>query len=291
MVQPPRVSYLICSTPRSGSTLLTEALRGTGVTGRPDEYFLPSEQHLWKQQWGVTSAHEYLEAAVREGMTPNGVFGAKIMWDYFDDFIRFLKYANGIQNRNASATETISATFPETKFIWITRRDKIRQAISHSRAIQSNFWHDWKGNGRRPSTQPKEAVFRFSIVNELLQTIILQEACWGQFFADSNIVPLTIVYEDLVADYEGVTRKLATYLGLEVSTELNVLQARTRKQSDAKTEDWVRRYMRRRQLQRMIHLIAAVPLVLRNRYVLRRLAPKRSLHPRWMFERDQSGSE
>ena len=32
-------AYLVCATPRSGSTLLCEALKGTGVAGRPEEYF------------------------------------------------------------------------------------------------------------------------------------------------------------------------------------------------------------------------------------------------------------
>src|SRR5438309_9224996 len=32
-------SYLVCATPRSGSTLLCETLEATGVAGRPREYF------------------------------------------------------------------------------------------------------------------------------------------------------------------------------------------------------------------------------------------------------------
>ena len=32
-------SYLVCATPRSGSTLLCEALAVTGVAGRPYEFF------------------------------------------------------------------------------------------------------------------------------------------------------------------------------------------------------------------------------------------------------------
>src|SRR3954453_1014417 len=32
----PSLSYLICTTPRSGSTLLCEALENTGVAGRPE---------------------------------------------------------------------------------------------------------------------------------------------------------------------------------------------------------------------------------------------------------------
>jgi LPS sulfotransferase NodH len=35
----PRRSYLVCATPRSGSTLLCETLEQTGIAGRPREYF------------------------------------------------------------------------------------------------------------------------------------------------------------------------------------------------------------------------------------------------------------
>ena len=35
-------SYLVCATERSGSTLLCELLAGTGVAGRPEEFFEPS---------------------------------------------------------------------------------------------------------------------------------------------------------------------------------------------------------------------------------------------------------
>ena len=35
----PNRSYLVCATPRSGSTLVCHALEETGVAGRPEEYF------------------------------------------------------------------------------------------------------------------------------------------------------------------------------------------------------------------------------------------------------------
>src|SRR4051812_39199959 len=40
---PVDLSYLVCATPRSGSTLLCELLSATGVAGRPQEYF----EHLY----------------------------------------------------------------------------------------------------------------------------------------------------------------------------------------------------------------------------------------------------
>lgn len=35
----PELSYLICATPRSGSTLLCEAMQNSGIAGCPEEYF------------------------------------------------------------------------------------------------------------------------------------------------------------------------------------------------------------------------------------------------------------
>ena len=104
------LSYLVCATERSGSTLLCELLAGTGVAGRPEEYFEflnasgrvrqpreyfddaadpgilellpPLEPPLPAMPWP-----ERLAAARERGTTPNGVFGAKMMWAYLGDFL------------------------------------------------------------------------------------------------------------------------------------------------------------------------------------------------------------
>jgi LPS sulfotransferase NodH len=36
----PHTSYLICAATRSGSFLLCEALKTTGLAGQPEEYFI-----------------------------------------------------------------------------------------------------------------------------------------------------------------------------------------------------------------------------------------------------------
>src|SRR5262249_7015918 len=77
---PARKCYIVCATPRCGSNLLCEGLSLTNRAGRPEECFLPwatpapdSEPRLAAQ----------LHQALVNGTTPNGVFGAKIMWWYF----------------------------------------------------------------------------------------------------------------------------------------------------------------------------------------------------------------
>ena len=39
----PKASYLVCASPRSGTELLCRGLAGTGVAGRPQEYFLAED--------------------------------------------------------------------------------------------------------------------------------------------------------------------------------------------------------------------------------------------------------
>ncbi|MCP4417029.1 MAG: hypothetical protein GY805_10425 [Chloroflexi bacterium] len=53
----PAISYLICATPRSGSTLLCEALRNTNLAGNPDEYFGPMHISRWKNLPGWSFLH------------------------------------------------------------------------------------------------------------------------------------------------------------------------------------------------------------------------------------------
>ena len=119
MHAPTTAPYLICATPRSGSTLLCDLLTATGVAGRPEEYFqlLPitgRARHpreylapVWEgeiaailgerspvddeptqlEQRGAATFDEYLERIRAIATTPNGVFGAKVMWGYFPGLI------------------------------------------------------------------------------------------------------------------------------------------------------------------------------------------------------------
>src|SRR4051812_21324718 len=116
----PDQSYLVAATPRSGSTLLCELLAGTGVAGRPAEYFehlhatgLPRQPRQYFDGLDdpevvdllaptvpgapVTAEafRERFEAALREGTTPNGVFAAKVMWGYLPDLLLGLRSLSG----------------------------------------------------------------------------------------------------------------------------------------------------------------------------------------------------
>src|SRR3954468_8679460 len=166
----PSSSFLICATPCSGRTLLCAALEGPGVAGapveyfealrhsgrprRPQEYFIGAQDRTILRHLGELSVsdgrparsplwnrHEYepfLSWAIEQGMTPNGVFGAKLMWGYFGDFVSLLR--NIPAYRDLPLVELLPGVFPNLQFVRVVRANKVRQAVSLWKAIQTASW-------------------------------------------------------------------------------------------------------------------------------------------------------
>src|SRR5450755_4426878 len=108
----PERAYLVLATERSGSTLLCEALRQTGVAGRPLEHFevleptsLPRQPReyfhgisdpeilsvlppLQPGSSGREPPEEWWARIVRDGSGGNGVWGGKLMWAHTCDLLR-----------------------------------------------------------------------------------------------------------------------------------------------------------------------------------------------------------
>src|SRR3954453_16229905 len=152
-------SYLIAATPRSGSTLLCELLAATGVAGRPAEHFedlhatgRPRQPREYFDRVGDPAVLELLaptepgapvtpdasrrrcESALREGMTPNGVFATKVMWSYLPDLLHGLQalpQCAGLQGAPA-----LAAAFPGLRHVQVLRRDKVAHAVSLWTAVR-----------------------------------------------------------------------------------------------------------------------------------------------------------
>lgn len=232
----PLTSYLICATPRCGSYLLCEALRNTGIAGRPDEFFYPDTAAVWRERWGATSDAEFLSRAIDAGSTPNGVFGAKVMWGYFDDFTRQLRRLPGA-SRRAPVPELLAAAFPNLSFVWITRRDKVRQAVSHWRAAQTNVWV-WGGERQ----EAREPAFDFRQIDRLVRQNQEHDRAWQRFFAAHRISPFVVVYEQLAEAYETTATQILRFLNISVPDDLVFGERRMKRQADDLSESWVEQY-------------------------------------------------
>jgi len=227
----PQRSYTIWFSQRTGSTLLNKALASTGIAGDPSEWL-----HFMSRD-PATFAIEDLERIWAHGTTPNGVFGIKINFEqrWIDAFRTLLRLPP-----ETSRADVWSAAFPNcSKHIYMTRRNKVRLAVSWWRAIVSDEWH--RERGAKPMEKDLTDLYNYEAIRHLMFESAIREAAIEDFLTESGIVPLTIVYEDFVQDYEGTVRRALVYLGLDADGA-TVGAPAFEKLADEVAESWVQRF-------------------------------------------------
>ena len=226
----PRISYFVCGTPRCGSWLLCGLLASTGIAGRPHEWFWHDTEQANRRAWAVSGFSQYLACVRAAGTTPNGVFGAKLMWRQVDSLSVRLRHVG-----NASSPRALIAQqFPKPCFIWIKREDIVAQAVSWARAIQTGQWHHWD------SPSPQAPKYDREQIDALAAEIAADNAAWRTWFATNEIQPLALWFEDVVADSGGATRTVLRFLDTDADgVSIAKLTVRT---SDQLNEQWLRRY-------------------------------------------------
>lgn len=250
-------SYIICTTMRSGSTMLGSGLRETGVAGRPDEYFappvrLPQAQvfemeparyrEMLNQHRLAHPADQVVREIIEAGTTDNGVFGVKIHFQRpFSDFHNAVELLQACFNdRLASPHELFSRAFPRLSYIWLRRSDRVAQAVSLYKAIRTSEFVRVDG-----SSNPINAVsaedFDFAAIRRLVDWLQSGDDGWRAFFKRHRIEPLTLDYEDLAAEYESTLRSVLDYLGLSGQCT-TIAHTRHRRQADEISEQWAARY-------------------------------------------------
>jgi len=241
--QPPRLSYLISATPRTGSYLLCEALRATGIAGVPTEYFNSGCETYWAPRWGASDYRSYLDEARRRGSTSNGVFGGKL---HGRQFVRLIRQVSGEEHIAPDRQrEVLELWFPDVRFVLMRRRGALRQAISYVRSVQSRIWWD-ADEAPAPCAEPDpNAVrFEFALLQNALKDLEAEEDIWLRFFDTHGIEPLELYYEELVTDVDGAMRSVMTHLGLKLDSAFTLPPSVFRRQADDVTDQWERRYWR-----------------------------------------------
>jgi LPS sulfotransferase NodH len=221
---------------------LCESLKNTGLAGVPEEYFLLQadepgfEFSRWSNAHNVHNQDEFIEMVKEKGTTSNGVFGSKMMWNYFPETMHLLRKTSGFQT--ISDARVLQQLFPNLRYIWITRNDKVRQAVSWSIAAQSNVYASWMGEVRE-----EELTFDFSQIDNLHRLVLEGESGWRAFFNENNIEPFHVTYEALVNNYEGTAKSILDFLSIEYPANLVFSKRKLRKQANALNDAWVEKYL------------------------------------------------
>lgn len=270
-----RISCVICTTPRTGSWLLSEALLASGLAGRPEEYlrhdwylhyvstrrldyhhqlhFWPGTEHR-KKRWqngllgdDANCYSAFLQAVLNAG-TSGAIFGIKIHRGQLDEAVKLAR----LTQPGITDVELILSWLPQPRFVFLHRLDTIRRAVSHLRAIRSGVWWQYENISIPEAPINTEAVDVETIDRLMLQNRA-QNHKWRRFFRSASVRPLVITYENLIQDINGAVRAVLSHLGVESELAQPLPPPRLRRQSDDWTEYAVQTYLAWKRHDRQLH--------------------------------------
>lgn len=228
----PRRPYLLATVPRSGSTFLSHVLWRTGCLGAPLEYLNfdpagpyghanaspPEQVRLWR-------------SALRHRTSPNGVFGLKGFPTQFEAL------ALGNPELLAIVMRQLLPSRATSRVVFLRRRDRTAHAISYARAILSGVWRQ-----EQETTGRAEPAYSPIAVERADRLISDQESAWEAMFADLRLTPLTLWYEDVVADPAGACSAVADHLEVEIVAGAEVEIPPIRRQAQDGAREWAVRH-------------------------------------------------
>ena len=276
----PALSYLICATPRSGSTLLCAALDDTGIAGHPEEHFeilletgQPRQPRDYFQRSNDPEVWALLDDA--EFRDVLGEYGGRYsehparrdpLWRPPD----FGRLVDGALHKGTTENGVLG-----TKIMWAYFRDFVRLArrtwgladvrpcevpasvLPNMRRFVWMRRRDttrqavslWKAlqtqQWRKDSDEDisgGDLRFSFAAVDHLKLRIDEHNAAWQDFFEGCGVEPMEVVYEELIEDYRGTVLWLLDGIGISVPENFAVAEPKMRRQADELSEEWVRLY-------------------------------------------------
>lgn len=243
---PPARSLIVCTQQRSGSTLLGESIYFAGGFGCPLEYLHLGFRPQFERRWQTSGLRDYVSQLYRLRTSSSGTFAIKLFWRDLLDLAREYAPAEfGGLPRGSAATmasgtqrrlfEILSELFPNPRFVHLTRKDSVRQAVSFVVAGQTNRWRKFSDRKR----DDPEIEYVFGTILRMLALIQKNDAHWLDFFRANDLPYYAIAYEGLAADYEGTLRPFFAWLG---RPDAPIVPPRLQVQSDEHTEALLERF-------------------------------------------------
>ena len=121
---PPHPGYFLAGLPRTGAGI------------RDDQR--PTDAPDYSDLGSVDGWEAHLERTFELGTTDNGVFATKLMWNQLPDLEQ---HAAAVPDfAGLPGSELLAELFGHPSYVWMRRLDKVRQAISLWRALQTRTW-------------------------------------------------------------------------------------------------------------------------------------------------------
>lgn len=196
----PDRSVVVCGVQRVGTTLLCDLMTSTDRLGYPKEFFLPQARQAFLGGWDLptdTDDRTFLQRALRNGTSPNRVFGVKLMADQLPTF-HAMTDGRGLD------------ALPRHHLVWLRRRDLLAAAVSQLVAEATGRWSSSRAT--HPPMDPREADL--DRLDELHGAKHEQEDLWAQALVGRPV--LQAWYEDWTDDPGGLVARLAADVGVDL---------------------------------------------------------------------------
>jgi LPS sulfotransferase NodH len=218
----------ICSTPRSGSTMMCRYMINAGL-GVPHEYFNPVlmrqialrlglGEEIKELKWRHKTLKDRLPfrfpnriaeqaflakyiAMLVPRRCQRGIFAAKM---HFDQFFTVLDNPVGLKFLEGGL------------FIYLFREDLLRQVVSRNFSYLTGRWGDDDAVTTEPV--PHSDLLEVSGIERELETLADEDRGWRVFLARNGLSPMTISYEQLCRDPTEYIAAIARRLGIDPGT-------------------------------------------------------------------------
>jgi LPS sulfotransferase NodH len=163
------------------------------------------------------------------------------MWEQMAYCVQFLRQLPQYRqfNYEKNAPELISTVFSNVSYVWIIRRDKVRQAVSDELAIQTGNYA-WIGD-QKPISE-REPIFNFTRLDFQVNRIIAGDHAWQQYFIEAGVTPFKVAYDQFVEESDGTLRAILEYLNIHIPPNHSFDRPKLKKMADALNDEWTQRY-------------------------------------------------
>lgn len=224
-------TFGIFFTPRSGSSWLTDVLSQTRLLGKPQEWFNPNFIPNITRAVNARDLDSYLKM-LRRKHKAGGFFSFEIT-------------VYQMQRVFGSGSSFITH-FPEsTPLFYLTREDIVLQAISLSKAVRTSVFHSANASDDELDKADSEFTYDAAEIKRWLDHVFDQEKKCEAFFADMDLRPHRLSYEQITVDgAEATVRKFLTILHPKKAKELKIphLQPQHRKIASSRNSEFAMRF-------------------------------------------------
>jgi LPS sulfotransferase NodH len=203
-----QIQYCIAFSTRTGSTLMCQDLDSIGMNQQVELFQEPSYPE------DADGAMEYLRSRV--AVDPES-FGFKVSWEQAREL------CDRLRPGRQSSDPDLHEYFPNMRWILLSRRDKVLQAVSNWRATKTGLWHEPAGHGDKGQVagelhiefDPREA-------SKFFMQMAAEELLWRDYFSRLGVDHLEVVYEDYVGNRLAGLQRICDFLGVDRPREAPV---------------------------------------------------------------------